>query len=135
MTDDLFSLEIPGTIFEADLDITHPIGFGYRNSKIPVFRDGDLLLEPSKNAYASPLVYTASPLLSGYLPRKFSGKMGGTAGIIVGSAGSGKIIMMADNPNFREHWFGTNKLFANAIFFPKAISAMSTEAAPRGSEE
>jgi hypothetical protein len=135
MTDDLFSLEIPGTIFEADLDISHPLGFGYRQSKIPVFRDGDLLLEPSKNLYATPLVYTQNPLLSGYLPRKYNGKMGGTAGIIVGSAGTGKIIMMADNPNFREHWFGTNKLFANAIFFPKAISSMGTESAPRTGNE
>jgi hypothetical protein len=61
--------------------------------------------------------------------------MGGTAGIIVGSAGTGKIIMMADNPNFREHWFGTNKLFANAIFFPKAINSMGTESAPRTGNE
>ena len=135
MTDDLFSLEIPGTIFEADLDISHPLGFGYRQSKIPVFRDGDLLLEPSKNSYATPLVYTQNPLLSGYLPRKYNGKMGGTAGIIVGSAGTGKIIMMADNPNFREHWFGTNKLFANSIFFPKAINSMGTESAPRTGNE
>jgi hypothetical protein len=135
MTDDLFSLEIPGTIFEADLDISHPLGFGYRQGKIPVFRDGDLLLEPSKNLYATPLVYTQNPLLSGYLPRKYKGKMGGTAGIIVGSAGTGKIIMMADNPNFREHWFGTNKLFANAIFFPKAINSMGTESAPRTGNE
>jgi hypothetical protein len=135
MTNDLFSQEIPGSIFEADLDITHPIGYGYRNSKIPVFRDGDLLLEPAKNLYASPLVYTPNPLLSGYLPRKFNGKMGGTASIIVGSSGAGKIIMMADNPNFREHWFGTNKLFANAIFFSKAINNMSTEPAPRAGNE
>ncbi len=135
MTDDLFSLEIPGTIFEADLDISHPLGFGYRQSKIPVFRDGDLLLEPSKNLYATPLVYTQNPLLSGYLPRKYNGKMGGTAGIIVGSTGTGKIIMMADNPNFREHWFGTNKLFANAIFFAKAINSMGTESAPRTGNE
>ena len=43
--------------------------------------------------------------------------------------------MMADNPNFREHWFGTNKLFANAIFFPKAINSMGTESAPRTGNE
>lgn len=135
MTNDLFSLEIPGTIFEADLDISHPLGFGYRQSKIPVFKDGDLLLEPSKNSYATPLVYSQNPLLSGFLPRKYNGKMGGTAGIIVGSVGAGKIIMMADNPNFREHWFGTNKLFANAVFFPKAISNMGTESAPRAGNE
>ena len=41
----------------------------------------------------------------------------------------------ADNPNFREHWFGTNKLFANAIFFPKAINSMGTESAPRTGNE
>lgn len=135
MTEDLFSLEIPGTIFEADLDLSHPIGFGYRNQRIPVFKDGDLLLEPAKNAYATPLIYTSAPLLSGYLPGKYIGKMGGTAGVVVGSSGSGKIIMMADNPNFRAHWYGTNKLFANAVFFPKAISLMGTEAAPRGVNE
>jgi peptide/nickel transport system permease protein len=35
----------------------------------------------------------------------------------------------------REHWFGTNKLFANAIFFPKAINSMGTESAPRTGNE
>jgi hypothetical protein len=28
---------------------------------------------------------------------------------------------MVDNPNFRAIWYGTNKLFLNAIFFGQVI--------------
>jgi hypothetical protein len=37
------------------------------------------------------------------------------------SYGSGKVIVMTDNPNFRAFWYGTNKLFLNAIFFGSTI--------------
>jgi len=131
LSDDLFSLEIPGTILEGELDLSHPLAFGYRESIIPLFKDGDLMLEPAKNPYATPLMYRPGVPLSGYLPGKFQGKTGGAAGIIVGSIGSGKVIMMADNPLFRQHWLGTTKLFSNALFFAKAINGLGTEGAPR----
>ena len=36
------------------------------------------------------------------------------------------IIGFSDNPNFRAFWYGTNKLFANAIFFGDYASAESS---------
>ena len=33
---------------------------------------------------------------------------------------------MVDNPNFRGVWYGTNKLFANALFFGSAIKSTSS---------
>lgn len=127
MDEDMASTEIPGTIFEAEIDPTHPLGFGYRNSKLPVFRDSELFLELGKNPYATPLRYTDNPLLSGYIKRSMSDLPNRSAAIVVSGEGSGKIIFMADNPNFRAHWFGTNKLFANALFFGHTISGMSLE--------
>jgi len=46
---------------------------------------------------------------------------------VVSGIGSGKVINLADNPNFRAFWFGTNKLFANAIFFGSIISNGTVE--------
>ena len=45
-----------------------------------------------------------------------------TASLIVSRLGSGRVVIFADNPNFRGSWFGTNKLFLNAIFFGNNIS-------------
>lgn len=110
-----------GAIFNAILDTTHPIGFGYTQPEIHTFRNDNLWMEPSKNPYANPLVYTDNPLASGYLhPSNVEGLKNGSV-IRVSGVGRGRIIGFADNPNFRAFWFGTNKLFANAIFFGQVI--------------
>ena len=35
----------------------------------------------------------------------------------------GSVILFADNPNFRGYWYGTNKLFLNALFFSRLFDA------------
>ena len=45
--------------------------------------------------------------------------------------GSGTVVRIIDNPNFRGFWHGTSKLFANAFFFGhtvKRTSALDEEA-------
>jgi hypothetical protein len=44
-----------------------------------------------------------------------------SASLIVNKVGGGRVIMFADNPNFRGSWFGTNRLFLNAIFLGQHI--------------
>lgn len=110
-----------GAIFNAKLDLTHPIGYGYTNTEIHTFRNDNLFLEPSKNPYANPLVYTENPLASGYLhPANLPGVRNGSV-IQVSGVGRGRIVAFADNMNFRAFWFGTNKLYMNAIFFGQVI--------------
>ena len=46
----------------------------------------------------------------------------GAASLIVSKIGSGRVIVFADNPNFRGSWYGTNKLFLNALFLGSNIS-------------
>jgi hypothetical protein len=119
---------IGGTIFQNTLDLTHPLGYGYNDERITVFRNSTLFMQPSKNAYASPLRYTGDPLFSGYVSDENEEMLRETAGIVVESVGSGKVINMVDNPNFRAFWYGTNKLFMNAIFFGQTISGSSASA-------
>lgn len=119
---------IGGSIFKVDVDVTHPMFYGYRRPSMATFRNTGTMLEPPSNAYAMPMQYNAdSPLLSGYISAPNLERIKGTAGIIVGGIGSGKVIMMTDNPAFRSFWFGTNKLVANSVFFGHTISGQATQ--------
>lgn len=115
-----------GAIFKANLDITHPIGYGYSEKEIYTFRNDNFFMEVSPNPYANPLVYTADPLASGYLhPSNLPGIQNGSV-IRISGVGRGRIVGFADNPNFRAFWFGTNKLFMNSIFFGQVIDGATT---------
>ena len=111
-----------GAIFKAKLDITHPIGYGYEKSEMFTFRSSNQFMLPSENPYANPMVYTSNPLASGYVHPGNLNQLKDTGAIRVSSVGRGRVIGMVDNPNFRAFWFGTNKLFMNAIFFGQTIN-------------
>ena len=108
---------IGGAIFETKIDRSHPIAFGYKNDKLPVFRNSTLFLEPAKDSYNNPILYTENPLLSGYISKPNLKKLANTAAFKVGGMGRGNVIYFTDNNNFRAFWYGTNKLLMNAIFF------------------
>jgi hypothetical protein len=122
---------IGGAIFEQDLDVTNPIGFGFSSRKISVYRNGNTFLKPSKNPYATVSQYSAAPLIGGFVHPESLEKVANSAGILLSGAGQGRLILFADNPNFRGIWYGTNKLFLNALFFGPVISVPNAE---RGGE-
>ncbi|WP_192821506.1 M14 family metallopeptidase [Rufibacter sp. LB8] len=117
--------EIGGAIFETRLDITHPLGFGYSKPQLSIFRNTNLFLERSANPYANPVMYTANPLQAGYISKQNYEKIKSSAAIGVSALGSGRVIGIVDNPNFRAFWYGTNKLFLNSIFFGGIINPNS----------
>lgn len=116
-----------GAIFEATADLTHPLLYGYAREDLPIFRRGTLLFEPTKNDYATPLVYTTDPLVSGYSPRGFADLAAGSGALLVSGSRGGRTVCFADNPNFRGFWYGTNKLFMNAVFFGQTIDRRGVE--------
>jgi hypothetical protein len=58
--------QIPGSIFAAKLDLTHPLCYGYTRDILPVFKSGISAAKKNPNIYNNPAVYTTDPLLSGY---------------------------------------------------------------------
>ena len=112
-----------GSIFEGNLDITHPIGYGYSKRSLPVFVNSNNLFEKPKNPYAFPLQFSSSPLISGYVSEENLRRIAGKPAIVVSQSGKGRIISFSFNPNFRAFWYGTNKLFLNSIFFGKTLDA------------
>lgn len=125
--DDAGAQVIGGAIFEATGDLTHPLLYGYHDEKFPVFRQGTLMLEPAKNPYATPLIYSSQPLMSGYINKANLNALGQSAAAIVGAQGRGHVICLVDNPAFRAFWFGGNKILANSIFFGPTINAQASE--------
>ncbi len=112
---------VGGAIFEAEIDRSHPINFGYTNNKIALFRNNTLFVKPDKNSYNNPIKYTNNPLLSGYISKPNLDSLAGTVPFKVGRKGRGRVIAFTDNTNFRAFWYGTNKLMMNAIFFSKQM--------------
>lgn len=113
---------VGGVILRVDLDTTHPLAFGYRDSSIPVYKDNNVWLAPSKNEYATVAKYSKNPHIDGFITKKnMEEYLKPSASLIVSKLGSGRVILFADNPNFRGSWYGTNRLFLNALFLGDKI--------------
>jgi hypothetical protein len=106
-----------GAIFEARIDRSHPVNYGYKKELLSLFRNTNIYLEPEQDSYDNPIQYTASPLLSGYISEENAGLISGSVPFKVKRRGQGRVILFTDNTNFRAFWYGTNKLLMNAIFF------------------
>jgi hypothetical protein len=117
---------IGGVILNADLDLTHPLAFGYHDKSIPVYKNNNVFINKTKDDYSSVAIYSEDFHIDGYISelnrKEF---IPGAASLIVSNVGSGRVIVFADNPNFRGTWYGTNKLFLNAIFLGDNISVPS----------
>ena len=114
-----------GGIFRAGIDITHPLFYGYQQPYIDLFKAGKTFPEKSKNPYANPAFYGNTPLQSGYISKENYAAIKNSAAVLVNTVGSGRVISIADNPNFRAFWLGGTKLMMNALFFGRLIDAGS----------
>ena len=112
-----------GSIFSIDLDTTHPIGYGFSKRKVSVYKNNSTFFQNSTSAYNTIAQYTNTPLVGGYLHPNSLKMIKNSPSILVGTEGSGRVILFADEPNFRGTWYGTNKLFLNALFLGSIMAA------------
>ena len=109
-----------GAIFKVTLDVTHPIGFGYTQSEIPVYKNNTVWLQPSESVYGTPAVYTQNPHIDGYIsPLNLQHYMKNAASNLISPLGQGRVVMFADNPVFRGTMYSTDRMLTNTIFFGK----------------
>lgn len=111
-----------GAIFAAEMDLSHPLCYGYDDSSISMFRRGTSLYETPSNSFATPVMYNNTPVQSGYIPRGFDKLAANKPAVTVHRSGSGKVICFQDNLLFRGYWYGGNKMFGNALFFSSIIN-------------
>ncbi|WP_372949436.1 M14 family zinc carboxypeptidase [Mariniphaga sp.] len=112
---------IAGAIFKTEMDITHPLCYGYLQEELPVFKSGNSVAESLKTKYAEPVKFSDDSFLSGFVSEKNLERIKNAPVVSVQSAGGGKVISYHESMTFRGTWLGTNKLFMNSVFFGKTI--------------
>ncbi len=115
---------IPGSIFETRLDLTHPLCYGYTRDRMPIFKSGTAVAKKDPGIYNNPINYTTDPLLSGYVTKPNLDRIKGAP---FASVHGSRIISLYDNTNFRAIWYGTSKVFMNAVFFGQLLGRSGSE--------
>lgn len=105
--------QVPGNIFQVDLDPEHPLAFG-----MPV--DTYVFMESTRSFAVSGDsgdigAFTEEPSISGFISDENIGKVRRRVYLREERLGSGSVILFAGDPNFRLFWRGTTPLFLNAI--------------------
>jgi len=77
--------------------------------------------KPLKIKYAEPVRFSANPYLSGFVSDSNLERIKNAPIVSVQSIGRGKLISYHESMTFRGIWLGTNKLFANSVFFGSVI--------------
>lgn len=116
---------VSGVVVGVELDLTHPLAFGYRAADLPVFRNSTASLSRPADPYSIVAAYAEEPWVSGYLSESRRSELGGATALVASRHGEGTVILMADNPNFRAIWYGTSKLLLNAVFFAQVVRSTS----------
>ncbi len=120
--DDKALQDIKGAIFNTQIDISHPLTYGYKQDTLPVFLNRTDFLSRTESPYQTPLVYTENPLLAGYASDENLKRLPGAAAVAVETQGQGAIILFGHHPTFRAYWKGTEKLLLNAILFGQLMN-------------
>jgi hypothetical protein len=114
---------IAGAIFQAELDTSHPLAYGYQYSELPVFRNSTVIMEQTVEPFISVAKYTKAPLLSGYTDKNLVNRLANNPTLVAHNVGKGRVIASTDDLVFRGYFLGSMKIIANSLFFAKAFSA------------
>ena len=112
---------IAGAVYIANIDVTHPLFYGFDEPYLHVFKTANTVISSSQSPFNVPARYTRSPLVAGYSADVLAEKIAGSAAVVAQPMGRGRVIGFTDNPQFRGYWYGTSKLMSNALLLSEAI--------------
>lgn len=112
---------IGGAIFMADMDLTHPLCYGYLSEDLAIFKRGTSVAKPSGIKYSEPVKFASQPYVSGWVSEENLERIKEAPVVSVQQVGRGKLISYHEAMNFRGFWMGTHKLLANSLFFGRII--------------
>ena len=105
---------MPGAIFRAELDPTHPLAFGYGRRYFTLKRDAEAFafLEDGWNVG----VLREGTPVSGFAGAKTAEALENSLVFGVQHQGRGEVVYLLDDPLFRAFWENGKLLMANAVF-------------------
>lgn len=107
---------ITGSIYKVTLDNTHPLAFGYGDSyySLKLGADSYKLL---KDGYNVGYIKDEPKSVSGFSGEKANASLKNSIVFAEAEKGSGSVIYMVDDVNFRSFWHNGKLFLANALFF------------------
>jgi hypothetical protein len=109
------SLITTGSVFEANLDVTHPLSFGLnRYYTLKLNEDAYEFLEDGTNAIT---LGSNAKTIAGFIG--FKAIENQSKSLLFGeeTLGRGRVIYLVDNVLFRGFWYSGKIAFTNAVFF------------------
>ena len=126
---DIAAIErVSGNILSADVDTSHPLGFGLPRTQLAINKENGISFKPSRNAFSTVVRIDETPRVNGYLSETNRSRVAGAAWLLVSPQGQGNVVLFADDPAHRKYWHGTERLLLNAVFFGNLLNP----AKPRG---
>ena len=119
---------IAGAFFQTRVDPTHPLGFGFPNSSVPVFRHHARLYPVGENPYQTAARYTG--VIAGYASQRNRERLRGSAAVWADSLGRGRFILIADNPVFRGYVRSAERFFSNAVLLGPTLRIPAAPVSP-----
>ena len=115
----------PGSLLRAQVDPTHPIGFGMpTDTEVMFVNNGAYDAAPRPDTRETPVVvarYPDAPLLrSGWITGE--GRLRGRAAVIEAPSGRGRVILHTFRVQHRGQTWGTFRLLFNSIFYGPAVA-------------
>ncbi|HMP30364.1 MAG TPA: hypothetical protein PKD85_12240, partial [Saprospiraceae bacterium] len=105
-----------GVILKSTIDLTHPLSYGYRDAELPVYKNNLVWLSQSKNPYSTVGIYPPNPHIDGYISTSIQKQyIPKSVTSVISPVGQGRAILLTNNPLFRGSWYGTQKIFDNAV--------------------
>lgn len=117
--EDAQRISVPGAFYETALDKNEWLRSGYDN-ELPFLVNSSRIYyhddEPPSTRQRNVVSVTGdSPRLSGHAWQESDERLPEASLVYEERVGSGRVIMFAEDPNFRGYWLGADRLFLNAV--------------------
>lgn len=106
---------VEGSIFRANMDVTHPLAFGYQENYHTLKHINNFY--EYLNGGWNVGVLKSDAYVDGFVGSKAKEKLKNSLVFGVENIGGGALIYLADSPIYRHSWQNGYLLFSNAIFF------------------
>lgn len=113
---------IAGAVYMAEVDLTHPLMFGFTKDKMAMFKTRNLVMRKPSDPFITVGSYSNSPLLAGYSADEMQNQVANSAAIIAHRKSQGRVIAILDRTHFRGYWQGTNRLLSNALYLSPFVN-------------
>jgi hypothetical protein len=110
---------VPGSVFQVVYDKSHPLSWG--QERTATFRESGSFWEVPTEAGVTVAKYSDHPVVSGFVLPGIAELAKGKAAVLAKRLGSGRVVLIADNPCFRGYMTAQRRIWLNALFFSRAF--------------